>query len=72
MSDLIIVAIISLAGTLGGSWLGVRQANKLTCYRIEQLEQKVQKHNCLIERMMAVEESTKSAHKRIDEIKEII
>ena len=72
MSETIIVAILALAGTLGGSWAGVRQANKLTCYRIEQLELKVQKHNNLIERMMKVEESVKSAHHRIDEIKEEI
>lgn len=72
MSEVIIVALLSLAGTLCGSWAGIRQSNKLTCYRIEQLEVKVNKHNNLVERMMAVEESTKSAHKRIDEIKEEI
>ena len=66
----IIVAGISLVGTLGGSWLGVRQANKLACFRIEQLEKKVEKHNGLVERMTKVEESTKYAHERIDELKE--
>ena len=64
--ETIIVAVISLVGTLCGSWAGVRQANKLACYRIEQLEQRVQKHNSLVERMVAVEASTKSAHRRID------
>ena len=43
-------------------------ANKLTNYRIEQLEDKVKKHNNLIERMAIVEQSAKSAHHRIDEI----
>ena len=37
---------------------------------IEQLEKKVEKHNNLIERMAIVEQSTKSAHKRIDEMEE--
>lgn len=37
--------------------------------RIKQLEQKVDKHNNVIERVYKVEESTKSAHHRIDEIK---
>lgn len=55
MSETIIVAILALLGTLGGSWAGVRQSNKLVCYRIEQLEAKVQKHNNLIERMTRVE-----------------
>ena len=38
-----------------GSWAGVRQANKLTNYRIEQLEKKVDKHNSIIERTYELE-----------------
>lgn len=64
----IIVAICSLAGTLIGSLAGIMTANKLTTYRIEQLEEKVKKHNNLVERMVVVEQSTKSAHHRIDEL----
>lgn len=37
-------------------------------YRIGELERKMEKHNCLIERMVIVEQSTKSAHHRIDGI----
>lgn len=37
-------------------------------YRIQQLEKKVEKHNSLVERMVIVEQSTKSAHHRLDEI----
>lgn len=55
MTESIIIAILSLIGTLGGSWLGVRQANKLVNYRIDQLEEKVNKHNNLIDRMYKVE-----------------
>lgn len=36
---------------------------------IERLEKKQDKHNCLVERMAVVEQSTKSAHHRIDELK---
>lgn len=68
MNEAIIVGLLALAGTLGGSWMGVRQANKLVCFRIERLEEKVDKHNHLVERMVAVEESSKQAHKRIDRI----
>ena len=49
---------------------GILTANKLTTFRIEQLEEKVKKHNNLVERMVAVEQSAKSAHHRIDEIVE--
>lgn len=66
MNSEITVAICSLIGTLVGSLAGIMTANKLTTYRIEQLEEKVKKHNNLIERMVIVEQSTKSAHHRID------
>ena len=72
MSPEIIVALLSLAGTLGGSLLGCMAANRLSNYRISQLEEKVDKHNHLIERMVVVEQSTKSAHHRIDEIEKRI
>ena len=62
----IAVAICSLVGTLVGSLAGIMTANRLTNYRIEQLEEKVKKHNNLVERMIIVEQSTKSAHHRID------
>lgn len=55
MTEAIIVAIISLLGTLIGSWAGIRQANRLTNYRIEQLEKKVDKHNSTIERTYELE-----------------
>ena len=68
MSTEIVVAGLSLLGTLGGSIIGILTDNQLTKYRIEQLEEKVNKHNNLVERMIVVEQSTKSAHHRIDEI----
>lgn len=55
MNDAIIVAVLSLVGTLGGSLLGILAANKLTNYRIEQLEKKVQAHNNLVERTYKLE-----------------
>lgn len=64
----IVVAICSLVGTLVGSLAGIMTANRLTNYRIEQLEEKVKKHNNLVERMAAVEQSAKSAHHRLDEL----
>lgn len=68
MSEAIIVAAFSLIGTLGGAWMGVKQSSKLMQYRMDQLEAKVTKHNNLVERMVKVEASTKSAHHRIDEL----
>ena len=66
----ITVAIISLIGTIIGSITGILVANKLTTYRIEQLEKKFDKfadsQDNSKERLVIVEQSTKSAHKRID------
>ncbi len=56
MSEAITVAVISLFGTLGGSLIGVLASNRLTVYRIEQLEKKVEKHNNLVERTYKIEE----------------
>ncbi len=64
----IIVAALALAGTICGSWFGVRESNRLVTFRLVALEDKVAKHNNLVERMVAVEQSTKSAHHRIDEL----
>lgn len=68
MNETVLVAILSLAGTMFGSWMGVRQTNKLMNFRLDQLERKVDKHNNLVERMVVVEQSAKSAHKRLDAI----
>ncbi len=57
MNDVIIVAVLSLVGTLGGSLAGILTANKLTNYRIGQLEQKVEKHNNVIERVYKLEQA---------------
>lgn len=70
MTSEILIGLLSLAGTALGSVTGVMAANKLSNYRISQLEEKVSKHNNLIERMTIVEQSIKSVHERLDELKE--
>ena len=70
MEPEVMVALLSAAGTVIGSLIGILASNRLTTYRLEQLEAKVNKHNNLIERMNAVEQSVKSAHHRIDELRE--
>lgn len=66
MSDTVIVAILSLLGTCFGSIAGIRQANKLVLYRLEQLETKVNKHNNLIERMYQVEGKVEALEEKVD------
>ena len=68
MEPEIVVALLALVGTLGGSFLGVLASNKLINYRIQQLEKKVEKHNNLVERMVLVETEVKSAQHRLDSL----
>ena len=77
MSETIIVALLSLLGSLGGTLGGIALNSKLSNYRIEQLEKKVDKHNSLIERMFKAEESInildekiKVANHRLDDLEE--
>jgi len=71
----IIVALIAGAGTLIGTFAGIIASSKLTSYRIEQLEKKVDKHNALVERTYRLEEAcsifdekVKVANHRIEDL----
>ncbi|MEI3133080.1 MAG: hypothetical protein V8S75_02975 [[Ruminococcus] torques] len=64
MPDTRIVAVLSLLGTLIGSFGGTQ----LIKYRIEQLEKKVEKHNSVVERTYLLEEKIKVANHRIDDL----
>ena len=55
MSETVIVGLLSLCGSLAGTIGGIIAASKLTTYRIERLEEKVHKHNGVIERMFKLE-----------------
>ena len=55
MSETLWVAILSLIGTLSGTFGGILVSTKLTNYRLEQLEKKVEKHNNFAARMPIVE-----------------
>lgn len=68
----IIVAILGFAGTLAGSLLGIITAQKLTQYRIAQLEEKVNKHNNLIERTFVLEGQMTELQHDVRDIKERI
>ncbi len=68
MSESEVIAVISLVGTLIGSGGGVLVANKLSNYRIQQLEIKVDKHNNFANRLPVVEEKLKVINHRLDDI----
>ena len=75
MQTEVIVALVGLAGSSLGSLAGVVASAKLTAYRLEQLEKKVDKHNTVIERtykleetQAVMEEQIKVANHRIEDL----
>lgn len=64
MTESVIVAIISFMGTMVGSLSGLRLVN----YRIQKLEEKVNKHNQVIQRTFVLEEQMKVANHRISDL----
>lgn len=71
----VIVGVLALVGTLVGSWSSNNKVAALISYRLEQLENKVEKHNQVIERTFKLEERTeiqeveiKHAYERIDKL----
>ena len=75
MSETVLVALIGLAGSGAGAFGGILVSSKLTQYRLEQLERKVEVHNQVIDRVYKLEERTevqeekiKAANRRIENL----
>lgn len=66
MNDTVLVAVLSLAGTALGTIGGILAAQKLTNFRLSELEKKVEKHNNLVERMVQVEAKASGNTRRIE------
>ncbi len=64
ISNDVLLAITSIIGTFAGSFSGL----KLTSYRIEQLEKKVERHNNFAERIPLLEEKMSVANHRISDL----
>ena len=70
MTDAILVAVISGLFTLIGSFAGVVASSSLTQYRLKQLEHKVEKHNCVIERTFRLEGRMDEAEHELRDLKQ--
>ena len=77
MNEAVLVALIGLAGSGAGAFGGILISSRLTQYRLEQLEKRVQAHNNLIERTYKLEERTelqeeklRGANQRISDLEE--
>lgn len=68
MDSTIVVALITLAGSALGTFGGIAINTKLTNYRIEQLEKKVDKHNNVIERVFKLEKHEAVMDEKIEQL----
>ena len=68
MNGTTLISILSLTGTLVGSLGGIIVSSKMTNYRLEQLEKKVDKHNNFAERLPVIEEKIKDFDRRLTEV----
>lgn len=69
MPSEVIAALIGIAGSFLGSFIGILTSVKLTNYRLEQLEKKVEEHNHVANRVLRLEDETKfeiEKHKEIE------
>lgn len=70
MIETIIVGVLSLLGTLGGAYFANRKSSALIAYRLEQLEEKVNKHNGVIERTYNLEKRIEVDEQRLKNTEE--
>jgi len=75
VTETILVAVLSLAGTLLGAYFANRKSAALIAYRLEELERRVDKHNQVVERTYkleeretVLEEKVKVANHRLDDL----
>lgn len=66
INDTVIIAIISFLGTVLGTFGGIVTSGKLTNYRLEQLEKKVDTHNNFAVRIPILEEQMKTISERLE------
>lgn len=65
----VIVALITLVGSALGTFAGIAVNSKLTSYRIEQLEKKVDEYNNVKTRTTELETWKKSISNDVEELK---
>ncbi len=65
ITEEIVIAVLALIGTLAGSYFSNRRSSALIAYRLEQLENKVNKHNQVVERTYTLEQRAKVIEERL-------
>lgn len=71
MTTEVMIAAMSLLGTLAGTFGGILVSQRLTNYRLELLEREVREHNNFARRMPVVEEQIRVANHRISDLESL-
>lgn len=69
MDNTVIVAVIGAFGSALGSIIGIIASSNLTQYRLGQLEEKVDKHNNVVERMTVAEGHISELQHEVSDLK---
>lgn len=72
MDPTVIASMVSLVGTLVGTFSGIYASSKLTIYRIEQLEKKVDRFSSIEEKLFELEKHNAVQDERTETIAENI
>ena len=72
MPSEVIVGLLSLVGTLVGSITAIMVSNRLTIYRIDQLEEEVKKWNKVKERTSRLETAEALFENQLEELKKTV
>ena len=67
--ETIVVALITAGFAFLGVYISNRKQAALVAYRLEKLEEKVDKHNSVVERMYRLEEQVKNLHAEVKDLK---
>ena len=66
MDGTTISGLFALIGTLAGTFGGIMTSTKLTNYRLEQLEKKVEAHNNLAEKVIVLQDADKMIQDKLE------
>ena len=67
--ETILVAVITAGFAFLGVYMSNRKQTALVAYRLEKLEEKVDKHNNVLERMYRLEETVKNLQGEVKELR---
>ena len=67
--ETILVALITAGFAFLGVYISNRKQAALVAYRLEKLEEKVDKHNNVVERMYRLEEQVKNLQAEVSELR---